>query len=335
MDNLTHALCATALAKSRLGRADALAPAALVVAANLPDLDAVTRFWGKAAYLVHHRGITHALAGLVLQFLPLGAVTLALRRPRLLPAIAVGLLSHPLLDLLNTYGVRPWLPFAPTRWHGDLAFIVDPWLWLLFGGATALAGPRSRWGSVALALTAAAATWFLYRSGRAPAALEVAWPAAVAALAVARARVQLRARPVLLAAAALTVLYLGLNAATGAAARARALRALPEGERARAVTASVHPADPFDWTIVLETEGAVFWQPVRLFGRDGPLVRAPSNLDDPRVRRVAATPAGRAWLYFARHPMARVDGESVLLMDGRYQLGALPGWPTLEVPRAP
>jgi len=335
MDNLTHVLCATALAKSRLGRADRLAPAALILAANLPDLDVIARFWGKAAFLVHHRGITHAVVGLAAQLLVLGAAALALRRPRLLPAIAIGLLSHPLLDLLNTYGVRPWLPFDHTRWYGDLVFVVDPWLWLLFGGATALAGPRSRWGSVALSLMAAVATFFLYSSGRAPAALEVVWPAAVGALAVLRLRHRLRSTPVLAAAGLLTVLYLGLCAGAGAAARGRALRVLPAAERPCAVTASVHPADPFEWTVVMETERQVLWYPVRLLGLDGPRLAVSRNLDDPRVRRAAATPAGRAWLYFARHPMAEVVGDRVRLMDARYQLGLLAGWPTLEVPVAP
>jgi inner membrane protein len=50
------------------------------------------------------------------------------RKLLLLSAIAV--LSHPILDTLNTYGVRWLMPFSGTWYYGDAVFIVDPWLWL-------------------------------------------------------------------------------------------------------------------------------------------------------------------------------------------------------------
>jgi inner membrane protein len=39
-------------------------------------------------------------------------------------------LSHPLLDLLNTYGVRLLMPFSNRWFYGDALFIIDVWLWL-------------------------------------------------------------------------------------------------------------------------------------------------------------------------------------------------------------
>ena len=46
----------------------------------------------------------------------------------LLAAVAVW--SHPVLDTLNTYGVRWLMPFSGRWFYGDTLFIVDPWLWL-------------------------------------------------------------------------------------------------------------------------------------------------------------------------------------------------------------
>src|SRR5262245_56193696 len=149
MDNLTHSLCGAALARTRLGRMHRLAPISLLVAANLPDVDCVSWFFGQQTYLLHHRGITHSVVGALVLALLLAGVMRRLERDRvdaprrwrayLLPAL-VGAATHPLLDLLNNYGLRPWLPFSDARYFGDLVFIVDPWLWLIFGGVAFLAG---------------------------------------------------------------------------------------------------------------------------------------------------------------------------------------------------
>ena len=43
----------------------------------------------------------------------------------------VAILSHPLLDALNTYGVRWLMPFSDEWFYGDTLFIVDPWILLV------------------------------------------------------------------------------------------------------------------------------------------------------------------------------------------------------------
>ena len=50
--------------------------------------------------------------------------------------------THPTLDWLNTYGMRWWMPFSETWYYGDSVFIIDPWLWLLLGGAVFLGVAR-------------------------------------------------------------------------------------------------------------------------------------------------------------------------------------------------
>lgn len=151
MDNATHTLCGLALARLGGDRLGPLATPTLVVAANFPDIDIVgSPFGGQPWYLCHHRGLTHAVAGLAVESVLLALVMLWIGRrqpvrPRFWPlvlAAALGLASHLLLDGLNTYGVRPWLPFDATYFYGDTAFIVDPWLWLLFGAAACLGAPR-------------------------------------------------------------------------------------------------------------------------------------------------------------------------------------------------
>jgi inner membrane protein len=168
MDNLTHSLLGAALAKTRLGRASPLATPALIIAANLPDIDLLAwLFGGKAAYLLHHRGITHSVLGIALEIVLLFLLLRWIERRRagshpravhvdrgLGVAILVGLISHVLLDSLNSYGLRPWLPFDGTWYYGDLVFVVEPWMWLIFGAAACLPGPHSRAGDVTYALLA-------------------------------------------------------------------------------------------------------------------------------------------------------------------------------------
>jgi len=39
-------------------------------------------------------------------------------------------LSHPLLDLMNTYGTRVLDPFSNRWFYADTLFIMDPWIWI-------------------------------------------------------------------------------------------------------------------------------------------------------------------------------------------------------------
>jgi inner membrane protein len=116
-----------------------------VVGANLPDIDALAYFAGPAADLEWRRGWTHGVLALVL--LP-ALLTIALlivhwatgwRRRwsssatisagQLLLLSGIAVLSHPILDTLNTYGVRWLMPFSGEWFYGDTLFIIDPWVW--------------------------------------------------------------------------------------------------------------------------------------------------------------------------------------------------------------
>ena len=143
MDNLTHTLTAVALSQAGLHRKTRFATLTLIAAANLPDIDVVTRFWGSVTYLKCHRGLTHSILGVSLLALLLGCGVYFLGRhakPKsgpparlvwLLILAWIGTASHLLMDFTNSYGVRPFLPFS-ARWYAwDIMFIFDPLLLLL------------------------------------------------------------------------------------------------------------------------------------------------------------------------------------------------------------
>jgi inner membrane protein len=143
VDNLTHTLTAVALSHAGLNRKTRFATLTLIAAANLPDLDIISRLWGSAAYLKYHRGYTHSILGVSLLAILLGGAIYLFGRkakpkpgpppslPWLLILAWIGTASHLMLDFTNSYGVRPFLPFS-ARWYAwDIMFIFDPLLLVL------------------------------------------------------------------------------------------------------------------------------------------------------------------------------------------------------------
>jgi inner membrane protein len=119
-----------------------------VLGANLPDIDIITYLGGPGADLAGRRGWTHGVLALsVLPFALTGLLLLLKRQLRSrrspeVPAVqtrqllllsTIAILSHPVLDSLNTYGVRWLMPFSHRWFYGDALFIVDPWVWLVLG----------------------------------------------------------------------------------------------------------------------------------------------------------------------------------------------------------
>ena len=129
-DNLTHGLAGALLAQTgfrqRYGPA---ATVALVVGAELPDLDALFALGGPVSSFVHHRGMTHSFlggAGLAL----LGALLLwGLLRERAYWRLALltylGIVLHIGMDYLTSYGTQVLWPFDTRRYTADAVFIID------------------------------------------------------------------------------------------------------------------------------------------------------------------------------------------------------------------
>ena len=115
---------------------------ALIIAANLPDIDSfVARPLGLEP-IAEHRGFTHGLGGLVVMPFLAAAIILAWQKFRpskegpirlggLLICCFLATLSHPLLDYITSYGTRLLEPLSHRWFYGDAIFIMDPWLWLI------------------------------------------------------------------------------------------------------------------------------------------------------------------------------------------------------------
>src|ERR1044071_1277707 len=163
MDNLTHSLVGLTAARAGLEKLSPGATALCLLAANAPDADVVVLAFGdRWTVLQHHRGITHAIVGVIaLAFvLPLIFYVVDLlwsrfrkRQPTvnfkgLLLASFIVSATHPLLDWTNSYGIRFLLPWNERWFYGDLVFIVDPLIWLILGVASFLLYvKKARWGS--------------------------------------------------------------------------------------------------------------------------------------------------------------------------------------------
>ncbi len=154
MDNLTHSLVGALIGQAGLKRKTGLAMPALIIGANLPDVDAACFFWLEGVeHLGFRRGITHGPPALVLLPLILAGLLYGFdrwqasrgKRPEgrlpvhfgwLYGLAFLGCLTHPALDWLNNYGIRLLEPFSSQWFYGDTLFIIDVWLWALMGFAT-------------------------------------------------------------------------------------------------------------------------------------------------------------------------------------------------------
>ncbi len=146
MDNLTHSLVGAAMAQAGLKKKTGLGLPALVIGANLPDVDAACFFWLEGTeHLGFRRGITHGPPAWVLLPLVLAGLLWAFdrwqanrgKRPKdrlpvhfgwLYALSFIGCISHPALDWLNVYGIRLLEPFSSQWFYGDTLFIIDLWL---------------------------------------------------------------------------------------------------------------------------------------------------------------------------------------------------------------
>lgn len=300
MDNLAHTLAGAALGQAGLKHRTGLGMATLMIAANLPDLDALALLAGHN--VAWRRGWTHGpLALLVLPVLltllmlwfdrwqtrrgTRPAARLPVRPGWLLALAGIGMVSHPLMDWLNVYGIRCLMPFSDRWFYGDVLFIIDVWLWGALGLGIWLSRRRERQGRD-----------------------DAPRPALVA---------------LLVATAYVVSMAVGGHMAERYAERAIVARGLPRPER---ILASPVPIDPFARDILFETGdaygfGDFRWAPTPSLILAPELV--PTNMADPAIIRAAARDKGVAdLLVWSRFPFAEMrrspQGTEVILGDARY-----------------
>jgi inner membrane protein len=336
-----------------------MATAALVVGANLPDVDVVFALFGdQTAYLVHHRGISHSLPGLLgLAVLQAGVLRLIgawrrsgrsvspVRFDRLFWVSLAGLASHFLLDYTNSYGIRPWLPFSDRWYYGDIVFIVDPWLWLMLGGPCVWLTLRRPWHGVGYGLLALVLTGliFTFGAGALPLTVKLLWATGLTGIALVWWRYGHRCGDrVALAALALMGVYWGglkaLNTVGMNRIHEEVGRYIPAGA-IRQVGVIPQPVNPFQWLAVVETDTLFYTARIDLL-ENPVLKRMPhavaKHLDHPLVRSALRTEPGRSMRLFARYLVAEVEREGrgtvVILRDVRFNPSGLRGFAVVAVP---
>jgi inner membrane protein len=135
MDNLTHSLVGMMMSRCGLEAwsKERGFTAMMVLAANVPDVDAYPFFTSQVDYLDIHRGYTHALImAPVMALLPILIVKAITRtRPTFYSWLCCTLvvLSHLALDWTNIYGIRMLLPFSDKWMRLDITNVIDPLIW--------------------------------------------------------------------------------------------------------------------------------------------------------------------------------------------------------------
>ncbi len=308
MDPLTHTLTGLALSRSGLNRLSVHAAPVLLLAANAPDIDIVSLGWGSAAYLHYHRHLTHAFLMVpVLAILPLLVVRLFARKPfdwKWAYAVSfLGVLSHPVLDWMNAYGIRFLLPFSADWYRADTLSLPDIWIWLVLLIA-ALAPALSRLVSSEIgARKSTGRGWavfallflVLYSFGH--------WVLHERAIAVLESRLYDGAAPV-------------------------------------RVAAVPGPFNPFRWRGVVETQDAHLILPVDLLGQFDPsagkmLYKAQASPAEAAAAEAARkTDAFRAFLDFSAYPLWRFGpsgaSENAIRVDVMDLRFGDPGNPAFE-----
>jgi inner membrane protein len=319
MDPVTHTLVGASLAESGLKRRTALGMATLLIAANLPDVDIASYFWGNETALWFRRGVTHGVLAIVLFPLVLtGAVILwdrTVRRRKgrvperrvfgwqILLLSYIGVASHPLLDFLNVYGMRWLMPFSDKWYYGDTLFIVDPWVWAVLVSGIVMAKKQGA-GSV--------------ERGAGSGSTKRNWT--VIALSV-------------------MATYVILMAAANVAGRAIVVRraAADAIEVERTMVGPV-PFNPFARQVVVEDAEVYRFGALRWFGRPM-FVWEPYTLDrlpdHPAVAAAIRGPRPRKFMSWARFPYFEVESSgstyTVHIGDARYTLDPANSWAATTV----
>lgn len=369
MDNLTHSLVGLTAAKAGLEKLSPGATTLCVLAANAPDSDIVVLAFGdRWTFLHHHRGITHAIVGVVCLALVAPLIFYGIDRlwsrykdrpPKtkfkgLMIASLIASATHPLLDWTNNYGIRFFLPWSQEWSYGDLVFIVDPYIWLVLGGAIFLLTAKRTFLKIIWAVIAATLTLLIVASPRSgglpyPRLIATFWVVTIIAFIVlyvkgARER---WGRKIVFVAIAFVLCYWSLLAffhsrAVKLGSEEAARLANANSETVARFAAMPRLANPFRWDCVFETNRAMYRFELGLLQSDaGNAVRY--EKPGPELKEVVdyvnrQRPA-QIFLNFARFPVMKLADPGcttrtfVQLADLRYtEPGKSRGSFALELP---
>jgi inner membrane protein len=356
VEPLAHTLAGACLAESGLRRLTPLAASTLIIAANLPDLDGACYLHSADLAFAFRRGWTHGVLAIVLLPVLLTAVMTVFdrhvrrrrspgdppARPRALLALSlVGVFSHPCLDWLNNYGIRLLMPFSDRWFYGDALFVVDPWLWLVLGGAVMLASTTHKPGIVTWAVIGTGTTLLLVLNPLVAGWARMTWAVSIGAWLVARVRVNAQHRP-RIAAAALVVAaaYVGVMIG-GSRLAERQVRDLAHrrGWAPSQVAAMPVPVEPFRRTVIVVTPRQYMFVAVNWLSGPPPDAKptvALRGTHDPVVEAALAAPfvqGVRRWLRFPSYEVVPLTdgGHRVIIRDARFAVGNRPGFGVISI----
>jgi len=335
-----------ALAAAGLRRATPLAATGLFLGANAPDVDVFSGFVAYYESLAFRRGWTHGVLALALWPCVLTGVLLLWdryvrlkRKPDAAPAragpllalTAIAVVSHPTLDWLNNYGLRWLMPFSGRWFYGDALFVIDPWVWLVLGGAAFLTFSQSRLARVRWAVFSVLASVLIFANTElVPTASVLLWLGGLAAFVAARWWLR-DAPPVMLeraaqAGIAVTAVYMVTMVAASAVARSDVrVAAAAQGIVAEDVMVAPVPADPFRGQVIVMTRDEYYT------GRFDWLAEPRLRLDAESIPRPRGTAfelaaqdaAARRFLVWSRYPVIELTPDRgairVTFTDVRYR----------------
>ena len=369
MDNLTHSLVGLTAAKAGLEKLSPGATTLCVIAANAPDSDIVVLAFGdRWTFLHHHRGITHAIVGVIALAVILPLIFYGVDRlwsrykdqpPQtklkgLMLASFIASATHPFLDWTNNYGIRFFLPWSQKWSYGDLVFIVDPYIWLILGGTVFLLTAKSRFLKVIWGVIAAITTFLVVASPRSgglpsPNLIALLWIVAIVAfivLSIKGAR-ERWGRKIAFVAIAFVLCYWSLLGFAHSRAITRgneeaAKMVSANGETIARLAAMPRLANPFRWDCVFETDRAMYRFDLGLLEEGtGNAVRyeKPGPELNGVVDYVSQQRSAQIFLNFARFPVMKLADPGcttstlVQLADLRYtEPGRSRGSFALELP---
>ncbi|HKY04186.1 MAG TPA: metal-dependent hydrolase, partial [Blastocatellia bacterium] len=298
-------------------------------------------------YLEHHRGLTHSFLGLALLAVALTALLVFLdrvvrlrrdpfRRPirpvRIMALAFLGGLGHLFMDFTNSYGVRPFLPFSSRWFYGDLAFVVDPWIWLILGSTAAWltmkdAARATFWIALGAGASLLIALAFREPTQDFPVAIpvitRVIWFIGLAVVVTGALRGWARggARLAQLSLLVLSIYYAGMWFAHQTAVQGASTA--PPADGAGLIAAWPTPANPFMWQTVASADRSIYSRYMNLLSPEGEWSEL-SALDPKFTDALRRDERARVFLSFTRYASARVDehsdGARITLRDLRFNL---------------
>jgi len=348
MDPIAHTLVGAVLAETGLKRVSRYATATLLIGVNLPDIDGIAKFWGPDASLYFRRGWSHGILALVVMpILLAGLIWLWNRwrsraaddriafRPGWIVLLAfLAVCTHPLLDWMNTYGVRLLMPFDERWFYGDSLFIIDPWIWLVLAAGVLLARQTNIAELAFWFVVAALSSWLMLSTDQANIWIQSAWFGGLALVVILRIkRVASHPAPTY-ARVSLVMVTLYICALYGVGRITENL-VTDQYEAPLQAQANPLPGQPFSYRVIL-----VYDSYYRVVDPQGNEYEVPRVKPNKIVKKAMQSQSIRGFINWMRFPYWDVEetaeGWRVKFWDLRYQgpgsRGAAIGIAQVDVP---